>query len=78
MFGGYTLYGAQGGWINGGGRLVEEDAASLLVYTQDDPRLVQPSQDTAYKIGDMVNIIKTQLNQEAVAVTQTQVEFTLL
>lgn len=69
LFGGYTLYETTGGWTNGAGRLVEEEGRTLMVLTTDEQYTLDQ------KIDQMAEAIKFYLNQDAVAVTQTAVQW---
>lgn len=69
LFGGYTLRSVTGGWVNPEGRLVEEPGYTLQVF--DDG-------STNGNRAAMVGVIKEQLNQAAVAVTITEVKFSIV
>jgi hypothetical protein len=73
LFGGYTLYQAQGGWINGGGRLVEEDSMTLTVYITDEILGYSRQNDVA----QLSSTIKEQLNQESILVSEMQCSHTI-
>ena len=72
IFGGYTLYDARGGWINSAGRLAQEYSMTLMVLVDH-----ATAQERESKIEELRQIIKTQLNQEAVAVCVIHCEFSI-
>lgn len=59
LYGGYTIYTTQGGWVNNGA-LIEEDGRTLLIYT---------TEGVDHKVHEMANFIKEVLDQEAVYVS---------
>jgi hypothetical protein len=69
LFGGYTMCKTTGGWIDPTGRLVEEPGYTLFVFSDFN-------EFEKYRM--MAEIIKTELNQQAVAVTVTEVNFEIL
>lgn len=69
FWGGYTLTLGVGGWVNPTGALVEEPAYLLTVCT---------NAARESDIEDTLETIKKALNQEAVAITITGVNFQIL
>lgn len=76
IFGAYTLVPTHGGWTNSEGNLVTEDGCTLFTF-QSLPSPEDAAQLEA-KIAELAGVIKTQLNQEAVAVSRTLAQFELI
>jgi len=68
LFEGYTMHPTTGGWVNNAGRLVEEPGFTLFVVSDWNDA----------EVWKMVDTIKTEHNQHALAVTATQVIFDIL
>lgn len=77
LFSAYTTVPTYGGWTNGNGRLVEEEGFTLFTI---QPSALEDRPDTSLnlKIKQLANFIKTQLNQEAVALAFYPVDFKLI
>ena len=72
IFGSYTLQQTFGGWTNAQGGLVQEDGYTLFTV---QPETRETLDSDIERLADFVKII---LNQEAVAVTTSKVNFKLL
>ncbi len=71
IFGAYTYYETRGGWKNSKGHLCEEKGGVLFV--------VVPNEGFEHRAAfDLARFVKEKLNQEAVAVSVTPVNFELI
>lgn len=71
LWGGYTLLQTEGGWKNEAGELVKEPGFTLVILVTDLYNL-------DLTCDRMITSIKNTLRQEAVAFTQTAVNFQIL
>lgn len=74
QFGGCTLIETEGDWINSAGKHCRENGRMLVVYFMND----EGQATQRIKITDLVDVIKRDLDQEAVCVTVSQVTTAIL
>lgn len=71
LYGGYTVTHTTGGWVNPAGRLVEERGFTLSA-------LVEIGFDEQVNFQEMVDVIKSALRQQSVAVTIIKVAWMIV
>lgn len=76
LFGAFTIQQTYGGWTNGAGRVVEEDGRTLFVIVPSPVGLLD-EEVLHTKVEALANLIKQSLNQEAVAISASPVNFIL-